>query len=169
MQDQSKEMHIIDDELYFIINEQHNSIELTDKGMDYLATLGEDPKFFMLPDVGSQLADLEKENLTSQEKSEKKDQIMQNYAVQSDRVHTINQLMKAYALFENNVEYVVIDNQVKIVDKCKILLLVEFEKTVYFYKNKCRQICGLYGLRFNKKQIKIYKKGGNVYENSNFN
>ena len=117
MQDQSKEMHIIDDELYFIINEQHNSIELTDKGMDYLATLGEDPKFFMLPDVGSQLADLEKENLTSQEKSEKKDQIMQNYAVQSDRVHTINQLMKAYALFENNVEYVVIDNQVKIVDE----------------------------------------------------
>ena len=105
------------DELYFIINEQHNSIELTDKGMDYLATLGEDPKFLMLPDVGSQLADLEKENLTSQEKSEKKDQIMQNYAVQSDRVHTINQLMKAYALFENNVEYVVIDNQVKIVDE----------------------------------------------------
>ena len=64
MQDQSKEMHIIDDELYFVIDEQHNSIELTDKGMDYLAKLGEDPKFFMLPDVGSQLADLEKENLS---------------------------------------------------------------------------------------------------------
>ena len=117
MQDQSKEMHIIDDELFFVINEQHNSIELTDKGMDYLANLGEDPKFFTLPDVGSQLADLEKENLSAQEKSEKKEQIMQNYAVQSDRVHTINQLMKAYALFENNVEYVVIDNQVKIVDE----------------------------------------------------
>ena len=117
MQDQSKEMHIIDDELFFVINEQHNSIELTDKGMDYLANLGEDPKFFTLPDVGSQLADLEKENLSTQEKSEKKEQIMQNYAVQSDRVHTINQLMKAYALFENNVEYVVIDNQVKIVDE----------------------------------------------------
>ena len=117
MQDQSKEMHIIDDELFFVINEQHNSIELTDKGMDYLANLGEDPKFFTLPDVGSQLADLEKENLSAQEKAEKKEQIMQNYAVQSDRVHTINQLMKAYALFENNVEYVVIDNQVKIVDE----------------------------------------------------
>ena len=117
MQDQSKEMHIIDDELFFVINEQHNSIELTDKGMDYLANLGEDPKFFTLPDVGSQLADLEKENMSTQEKSEKKEQIMQNYAVQSDRVHTINQLMKAYALFENNVEYVVIDNQVKIVDE----------------------------------------------------
>lgn len=117
MQDQSKEMHIIDDELYFVIDEQHNSIELTDKGMDYLAKLGEDPKFFMLPDVGSQLADLEKENLSLEEKAEKKEKIMQNFAVQSDRVHTINQLMKAYALFENNVEYVVIDNQVKIVDE----------------------------------------------------
>ncbi len=117
MQDQSKDMYKIDDELYFVINEQHNSIELTDKGMDYLAKLGEDPKFFMLPDVGSQLADLEKENLSAQEKAEKKEQIMQTYAVQSDRVHTINQLMKAYALFENNVEYVVIDNQVKIVDE----------------------------------------------------
>lgn len=117
MQDQSKEMHVIDDELYFVIDEQHNSIELTDKGMDYLAALGENPKFFMLPDVGSELADLEKENLSAQEKAEKKDRIMQNFAVQSDRVHTINQLMKAYALFENNVEYVVIDNQVKIVDE----------------------------------------------------
>lgn len=117
MQDQSREMHIIDDELYFVIDEQHNSIELTDKGMDYLAKLGEDPKFFMLPDVGSQLADLEKENLSIEEKAEKKEKIMQNFAVQSDRVHTINQLMKAYALFENNVEYVVIDNQVKIVDE----------------------------------------------------
>ena len=117
MQDQSKHMHIIDDELYFVIEEQHNSIELTEKGMDFLAKLGEDPKFFLLPDVGSEIAELEKENLTPQEKAERKDKIMQNYAVQSDRVHTINQLMKAYALFENNVEYVVINNQVKIVDE----------------------------------------------------
>ena len=117
MQDQSKQMHIIDDELYFVIEEQHNTIELTEKGMDYLAKLGENPKFFLLPDVGSEIAELEKENLSSQEKAERKDQIMQNYAVQSDRVHTINQLMKAYALFENNVEYVVINNQVKIVDE----------------------------------------------------
>lgn len=117
MQDQSKHMHIIDDELYFVIEEQHNSIELTEKGMDFLAKLGEDPKFFLLPDVGSEIAELEKEDLTAQEKAERKDKIMQNYAVQSDRVHTINQLMKAYALFENNVEYVVINNQVKIVDE----------------------------------------------------
>ena len=117
MQDQSKQMHIIDDELYFIIEEQHNSIELTEKGMDFLSKLGEDPKFFLLPDVGSEIAELEKEDLTAQEKAERKDKIMQNYAVQSDRVHTINQLMKAYALFENNVEYVVINNQVKIVDE----------------------------------------------------
>ena len=72
MQDQSKEMHVIDDELYFVIEEQHNSIELTEKGMDYLAALGEDPKFFMLPDVGSEIAELEKERLTPEEKAERK-------------------------------------------------------------------------------------------------
>lgn len=117
MQDQSREMHIVDDELYFVIQEQQNTIELTEKGMDFLSKLGEDPKFYLLPDVGSLLADLDKENLPAEEKARKKDEIMQNFAVQSDRVHTINQLLKAYALFENNVEYVVINNEVKIVDE----------------------------------------------------
>lgn len=117
MQDQSKDMHIIDDQLYFIIDEKQNSIELTDKGMDYLAQLGEDPKMYMLPDVGSEIADLEKKGLSSAEKAEAKDKIMQYYAVQSDRVHTINQLLKAYTLFEIDVEYVVVNNQVKIVDE----------------------------------------------------
>lgn len=117
MQDQSREMHVVDDDLYFVIQEQQNTIELTEKGMDFLSKLGEDPKFYILPDVGSLLADLDKENLSEQEKKAKKDEIMQNFAVQSDRVHTINQLLKAYALFENNVEYVVINNEVKIVDE----------------------------------------------------
>ncbi len=117
MQDQSREMHIVDDDLYFVIQEQHNTIELTEKGMDYLAKLGEDPKFYQLPDVGTLLADLDKEPISPEQKAQKKDEIMQNFAVQSDRVHTINQLLKAYALFENNVEYVVINNEVKIVDE----------------------------------------------------
>lgn len=117
MQDQSREMHVVDDELYFVIEEQQNSIELTEKGMDFLSKLGEDPKFYLLPDVGSLLADLEKEDISEEEKAKKKDEIMQNFAVQSDRVHTINQLLKAYALFENNVEYIVVNNEVKIVDE----------------------------------------------------
>ena len=117
MQDQSREMHIVDDDLYFVIQEQQNTIELTEKGMDFLSKLGEDPKFYLLPDVGSLLADLEKKNLSDEDKRAKKDEIMQNFAIQSDRVHTINQLLKAYTLFENNVEYVVINNEVKIVDE----------------------------------------------------
>lgn len=117
MQDQSREMHIVDDDLYFVIQEQQNTIELTEKGMDFLSKLGEDPKFYLLPDVGSLLADLDKEEISAEQKREKKDQIMQEFAIQSDRVHTINQLLKAYALFENNVEYVVINNEVKIVDE----------------------------------------------------
>lgn len=117
MQDQNKEMHVVDDDLYFVIQEQQNTIELTEKGMDFLSKIGEDPKFYTLPDVGSLLADLDHEDLTPEQKAQKKDEIMQNFAVQSDRVHTINQLLKAYALFENNVEYVVINNEVKIVDE----------------------------------------------------
>lgn len=117
MQDQQKEMHIVDDELYFVIEEQHNQIELTEKGIEYLSKLGEDPKFYILPDVGSQIAELEKENLTAEEKAQKKSEIMQTFAIQSDRVHTINQLLKAYALFENNVEYIVVGDQIKIVDE----------------------------------------------------
>ncbi|MFA6806617.1 MAG: DEAD/DEAH box helicase, partial [Bacteroidales bacterium] len=117
MQDQNKEMYKIDDPLYFIIDEKVNSIELTDKGIDYLSAIGEDPKMYLLTDVGSEVADLEKQELTPAEKAEKKDKILQSYAIQSDRVHTINQLLKAYTLFEIDVEYVVMNNQVKIVDE----------------------------------------------------
>ncbi|MFA7082576.1 MAG: SEC-C metal-binding domain-containing protein, partial [Bacteroidales bacterium] len=117
MQDQNKEMYKIDDPLYFIIDEKVNSIELTDKGIDYLSALGEDPKMYLLTDVGSEVAELERLDLSPSEKAEKKDKILQSYAVQSDRVHTINQLLKAYTLFEIDVEYVLMNNQVKIVDE----------------------------------------------------
>lgn len=117
MQDQGKEMHVVDDELYFVIDEKISSIELTEKGMEYLSTLGEDPRMYMIPDVGSEVAELDRQDLSPQEKAEAKDTIMQNFAVQSDRVHTINQLLKAYTLFEKDVEYVVVNNQVKIVDE----------------------------------------------------
>ncbi|MDX9797672.1 MAG: preprotein translocase subunit SecA [Bacteroidales bacterium] len=117
MQDQSKEMFKIDDPLYFIIDEKVNSIELTDKGIEYLTQLGEDPKMYMLTDVGTEIAELEKEELSPKDKAERKDKILQSYATQSDRVHTINQLLKAYTLFEKDVEYVVVNNQVKIVDE----------------------------------------------------
>ncbi len=117
MQEQNKNMHIIDDELYFVIDERHNAIELTDKGIDYISTDAEDAKYYILSDIGSELAELEKENLDPKEKIERKEEIVRNYAIQSDRVHTINQLLKAYALFEKDVEYVIIEGQVKIVDE----------------------------------------------------
>ncbi len=117
MQEQNKNMHIIDDELYFVIDEKQHTNDLTEKGMSFLASLGEDPKFYQLPDVGSQMAELEKENLSKEEKLARKDEILKDFAAQSDRVHTVNQLLKAYTLFEKDVEYVVIDNKVKIVDE----------------------------------------------------
>ncbi len=118
MQEQNKYMHIIDDELYFVVDEKQRTVELTDKGMDYLADLGEDRRFYQLPDVGAEIADLEKENLTPEEKAKKKEEIYNNFAIQSDRVHTVDQLLKAYTLFEKDVDYVLTeDRQVKIVDE----------------------------------------------------
>ncbi len=117
MQDQMRNMHIVTDPLYFIIDEKNNTVELTEKGIDLLTGKTDDPLFFVLPDIGSQLADLENENLTEEEKMAKKDELLQNYAIKSERVHTINQLLKAYTLFDKDDEYVVIDNKVKIVDE----------------------------------------------------
>jgi preprotein translocase subunit SecA len=118
MQDNSKNMHIVTDPLYFVIEEKLNSVELTDKGIDLISSDVDDPEFFILPDVGSSIAEIEHDpSLNSREKIEKKDTLLQNYAVKSERVHTINQLLKAYAMFERDVEYVVIDNKVKIVDE----------------------------------------------------
>ncbi|MDR1372328.1 MAG: preprotein translocase subunit SecA [Dysgonamonadaceae bacterium] len=117
MQQQNREMHIITDPLYFVIDEKNNTIELTDKGIDLLTGNSDDPHFFVLPDIGAQVAQIEQEGGTDDEKQTKKDELLQNYAIKSERVHTINQLLKAYCLFERDDEYVVIENKVKIVDE----------------------------------------------------
>ena len=104
--------------LYFVIDEKMNSVDLTDKGVDLITGNAEDPTLFVLPDITSQLSELENEtNLTPEEQLAKKDELLTNYAIKSERVHTINQLLKAYTMFEKDDEYVVIDGQVKIVDE----------------------------------------------------
>src|SRR5574344_1293627 len=117
MQENNKNMHVATDPLLFVIDEQHNSIELTDKGIDILTGTTTDPHFFVLPDVGAELSEVENMGLDGDAKQDKKDEILQNYAIKSERVHTVNQLLKAYTLFEKDDEYVVIENQVKIVDE----------------------------------------------------
>lgn len=117
MQEQSRNMHVATDPLFFVIDEKQNSIELTDKGIDALTGNSDDPYFFVLPDIAGQLAELENMNLSEEEITNKKDELLQNYAIKSERVHTVNQLLKAYTLFEKDDEYVVIDNKVKIVDE----------------------------------------------------
>ena len=117
MQEQSKHMHIIDDELFFVIEEKNNSIELSEKGIDLITSQTDDANFFVLPDMGSEIADLEKSNLSHQEKLQKKNELLSDFSVKSERIHTINQLLKAYCLFEKDTEYVIIDNKIKIVDE----------------------------------------------------
>ncbi|MBR5958133.1 MAG: preprotein translocase subunit SecA [Salinivirgaceae bacterium] len=117
MQDNSKNMYLITDDLYFIIEEKQNAIELTDKGIDLISSDTEDKNFFVMPDVGAEIAELSQKNLSPAELAEQKDKILQDYSIKTERVHTINQLLKAYAMFERDVEYVVVDNKVKIVDE----------------------------------------------------
>ncbi len=117
LQDQQKEMHKADAELYFVIDEKNNSIELTEKGIDLMTTSSEDKDFFILPDVGSVIAEIEKSNLVPQEKITKKDDLMRDFAIKSERIHTVNQLLKAYTLFERDIEYIITDGKVKIVDE----------------------------------------------------
>ncbi len=117
MQNNSKEMPKVTDELYFIIDEKANSIELTEKGLDLVSTSVEDASFFILPDVGSAIADLEKSDVSDKEKLSMKDELLQDYSVKSERVHTMTQLLKAWTLFDKDTEYVVMDNKVKIVDE----------------------------------------------------
>jgi len=117
LQEQAKNMHVIDDELYFVIDEKHNSIDITEKGIDLLTEYTGDANFYILPDIGSELAEIERSNLKDSEKLEKKDTLMQDFSVKSDRVHTVNQLLKAYSLFEKDVDYVIMDNKIKIVDE----------------------------------------------------
>ena len=117
LQEQMKHMPEVDKELYFVIDEKNNSVDLTDKGIDLITTSGEDQEFFILPDVGTRLTEIEKEANTPEERLRKKDQLMQDFAAKSERIHTINQLLKAYALFEIDIEYIIADNKVKIVDE----------------------------------------------------
>ncbi|HKL71415.1 MAG TPA: preprotein translocase subunit SecA [Marinilabiliaceae bacterium] len=117
MQENNKNMHIVTDPLLFIIDEKTNSVEMTDKGIDMITDSTEDNQFFVLPDIAAELSSLESGSLSEEEKAHAKDEMMQNYAIKSERVHTINQLLKAYVMFEKDVEYVLMDNKVKIVDE----------------------------------------------------
>lgn len=117
LQDQSKEMPKADAELYFVVDERTNAIELTDKGIDLITGSGDDPEFFIMPDIGVKVAEIEKAGLPEAEMLSQKDKAIQDYSVKAERIHTINQLLKAYAMFEKDIEYVVMENKVKIVDE----------------------------------------------------
>ena len=118
IQDNERNMPEVTDDLYFVINEQQHSVDMTDKGHDMLAAEVSDPNFFILPDVGSMVADIEKSEESPAEKQSRKDALMEDYALKSERVHTVIQLLKAYAMFEKNVDYIISDDgKVKIVDE----------------------------------------------------
>ena len=117
MAEQNRNMHIATDPLYFVIDEKNRSVELTDKGVAALTGASDDPEFFVLPDITTQLSQLDKDSMSKEEYQATKDELMQNYSVKMERVHTVTQLLKAYALFEKDQEYVIIDNKVKIVDE----------------------------------------------------
>lgn len=117
MQDNSREMHLVDAELLFMIDEKTNAIELQPKGLEIIGKDLDDDNFFIMPDVGSDMADIENSKGSDEEKLAKKQELMNDFGIKSQRVHTINQLLKAYTLFEKDIEYVVMDNKVKIVDE----------------------------------------------------
>jgi preprotein translocase subunit SecA len=117
MQDQNKEMHKIDVDLYFTIDEKNNHVELTEKGIDFLTGSSDDPKFFVIPNVGDEIADIEKKVSDPKEKIAEKEVVMREFSIKSERIHTVNQLLKAYTVFEKDTEYVIDSGQVKIVDE----------------------------------------------------
>jgi preprotein translocase subunit SecA len=117
MQDQSKEMPKVDAELYFVIDEKNNQVELTEKGIELITASGEDPHFFVMPDVGSEIAEIEKSHASNEEKVAQKDTLMRDFSVKSERIHSVNQLLKAYTLFEKDTEYIIDEGKVKIVDE----------------------------------------------------
>ncbi len=117
MQNQNKEMHKADAELLFVIEEKNNQVELTSKGIDAMTTRNEDPLFFIMPDIGTEIAKIEKGNLSDPEKQAQKEILITDYTTKSDRIHTVNQLLKAYTLFEKDTEYIIDENKVKIVDE----------------------------------------------------
>ena len=115
--EQQKQMPVVDEELFFHIDEKSNQVELTDKGLQYITKTGEDPNLFVLPDLSIELAEIEKSNQTTDEKISRKENLLQEYSQKADRIHTIQQLLKAFTLFEKDVEYVVMEGLVKIVDE----------------------------------------------------
>ena len=117
MQDQNKEMPNVDAELFFVIDEKNNSVELAEKGIELITASGEDPHFFVMPDVGTEIAEIEKSDLPAEEKIAKKDELMRDFSIKSERIHSVNQLLKAYTLFERDTEYILDDGKVKIVDE----------------------------------------------------
>ncbi len=117
MQDQNREMHKVDKELFFVIDEKNNSIELTEKGIELITASGEDAGFFVMPDVGSEVAEIDKKAIADEEKIAMKDQLMRDFGIKSERIHSVNQLLKAYTLFERDVEYIIDSGKIKIVDE----------------------------------------------------
>ncbi len=115
--DQQKEMPKVDEELFFNIDEKNNQVDLTDKGIQLITRSGEDPNFFIVPDISTKLADIEKGSLGAEEKLHEKEILLNDYSLKVDRIHTVQQLLKAYTLFDKDVEYVIIDEAVKIVDE----------------------------------------------------
>jgi preprotein translocase subunit SecA len=117
MQDQGKEMPRVDSELFFIIDEKNNSVELSEKGIELITASGEDQGFFVMPDVGTEIANIEKSDLPAEEKIARKDELMRDFSIKSERIHSVNQLLKAYTLFEKDTEYILDEGKVKIVDE----------------------------------------------------
>ena len=117
LQDQAKEMHKVDDELFFTVDEKNNNVELTDKGIELISRKTEDQDFFIMPNVGEQMAEIEREDIPDEEKTRKKDTLMRDFAIKSERIHTINQLLKAYTHFEVDVDYIISEGKIKIVDE----------------------------------------------------
>jgi preprotein translocase subunit SecA len=117
MQDQNKEMPYADQELFFVIDEKNNQVELSEKGIELITTSGEDPHFFVMPDVGTEISDIEKSALSVEEKATKKDELIRDFSIKSERIHSVNQLLKAYTLFEKDTEYIIDEGKVKIVDE----------------------------------------------------
>jgi len=115
--DQSKNMPKVDEELFFYIDEKNNQVELTEKGIELITKSGEDPSFFVLPDVGTEIAEIEKSAVSSEEKVQAKDELMRDYSIKAERIHSVNQLLKAYTLFEADVEYIIDEGKIKIVDE----------------------------------------------------
>lgn len=116
MAEQNKQMPVIDNELYFVIDEKNNTIDLTDKGIDLISGK-DDPNFYIIPDIGTELATLDKQAIANEDKAQRKEELIREYSIKSERIHSVNQLLKAYTLFEKEVEYVIVDDKVKIVDE----------------------------------------------------